>query len=84
LNVMSWRFEKAPDHRRRHLLASRTRQTVADFGERKVKLALMKAKQEIHSLSKDASVSHSREAPAKAVRSTTFAALIAEVPVWFR
>ena len=39
--------EKAPDHRRRHLLASRTLQTVADFVERKVRLAPMKAKQEI-------------------------------------
>ena len=39
--------EKAPDHRRRHFLASRTLQTDADFVERKVRLAPMKAKQKI-------------------------------------
>jgi len=37
--------KKAPDHRRRHLLASRALQTVIDFVERQVRLAPMKAQQ---------------------------------------
>ena len=39
--------EKAPDHRRRHLLTSPKLQTVPDFVERKVRLAPMKAKKKI-------------------------------------